>query len=186
MAELPDLDKIVIIILSENQAIKDFLLRLYARKRLSAAREWQPIRIPFWAITECMHNGTDEINEVGDNTEGDPDYGDFKKLIFTVLVESPDLREFIRFVPKEVFDTLLTIDVKIIPGTLIDTTFNKPGKAIEKRRSTSNGLLGQQYIDGILLTTNEMLFEEYYADCFDEKEWMKKHRLTWKPKDIPT
>lgn len=186
MAELPDLGKATIIILSKNQAIKDFLFQLYKKNRLSNAREWQPIRIPFWTVTECILKDTDETDEIADNPEGDPDYGEFKKLIFTVLVESSDMRNLIRLTSKETFDALLDIIIEIPLRILIDTIFNKPVKALEKRRLTPTNWLQQQYIDGKLLTINEILFEEYYAKHFDEKEWMEKHRLTWEPKDKQT
>ena len=41
----------------------------------------------------------------------------------------------------------------------------------------SSNLSSLQWVDGKTLSTNEILFEEYFNQRFDEKHWMKKAKI---------
>ena len=45
------------------------------------------------------------------------------------------------------------------------------------KKEMKSSLKEEIIIDGNLLTSNEVLFEKYYQENFDETDWMKKYRV---------
>lgn len=171
---------IIDMVILENQAIKNFLYRINSENRLDAVRGWGTIHIPFWVIVDCILKEVAETTELQDNEEGDPKFSELKKLIFVALVESFKIREFIRMASKEILNKLLEINIDIVPKTLVDAVIGKR-KLIIRREPPQKPLEKRQYIDGVPLSENEEVFEEYCAEHFDEEDWLKKHRLMLEP-----
>ena len=178
-----DLNKLVLIILSQNQAIKDFLWQINAAGTLFAIQR-KKISIPMKVITDFILKWTDDSDEIR-NIKADAEFNQFVQLIFNAIVESPEFRTFINHLEKQnILEPLMATDIEIDTQTLIRFVIIDPNVANRKRlimrRTTPQEASPpmRQQIDGIWLTDNEEIFEEYCIEHFNEKWWMKKHRLT--------
>lgn len=188
-----NLNKLALLVLVQNQAIKDFLNKIRGENNIRILLKYNTIRIPVKIITESIINWTDESDEIK-NIKADPEFNQFILLIFNAIIESPEIRGFIDFLSRENhLEPLMGSDIEIITKHLINLIISGAPTDLENLENRRRVIIRReeklqepprelQYIDGIPLTENEEIFEEYCAAHFITRWWMKKNRLTWESK----
>ena len=187
--ELAIISAIIASAISENKAIRYFLMRRHNKNRLNALM-WERIRIYLWIIIERILYSFDGIDEIKSNVNEQQDLNEFTNLIFDTIVECSEMKDYIRGLEKNRLDALSNVFIDIITNVLINNVVTHDQRVIKKLniiiRDTTKSALQErraprQSIDGKVLTENEKAFEEYCAERFDEEDWLKKYKIMLEP-----
>lgn len=183
-----DFNKLILLVLIQNQNIRNFIDKIKNEKKIRILLRYEKIRIPVKIIVDYIIDWTDESDDIID-VKADTEFNQFILLIFNAITVSPEIREFITLLSRENrLEPFMGTDIEITTKDLInfivsDVPANRRKVIIRREEAPQEPPRKLQYIDGVPLTENEEAFEEYCAEHFIERWWMKKHGLTWEPKE---
>ncbi|MBI2046116.1 MAG: hypothetical protein HYT28_01685 [Parcubacteria group bacterium] len=139
------------------------------------------ISISFWNIVDQVINYADRMENVKSQIKNKPK--EIQMLIiaiFSAIITSSEVQKFMR--DDENCNLLITIfenDKEISYSIDVEGLINNMLALANPQQLPT---MSPQRIDGIPLTKKEEKFEEYYADKFNEEDWLKKNQLTFEPK----
>lgn len=196
--ELTQLISIINSLLPKDTGIINFLSRMEKEHCLYILRQDdKEILIPVRMILGYMDLQERErwqmsniMNEIGKRTLEERIFGEFIEAVLNAIAKSQAVRDFIETLHQENrLDKLLEGQINLFPSKLIEEVFTPRNTLrrlhVTRTKNPPELPAQQQYIDGQLLSINEILFEEYCAEHFDTKEWLKKNRLMWPTENPP-
>ena len=164
-----------------NKNLISFFFRAHTDKKLDVIRNQEKILVRLSQIIEYIVDEATQF-ELGNEPE---DYGvdeiinELRGLVYMAIIEMPGIRKYIKMLTEDRRKVLDRTTVEISTSDLIRGIFSSNRKlSIIKRIPQASPPPTRQQIDGVWLTDNEEIFEEYCIEHFNEKWWMKKHRLT--------
>ncbi len=119
----------------------------------------------------------------------DKAYEQLNEAIMKAIVSSEDVKSVLNdFKDKDMINNLAVLNLILSLEELSDLVFTKDGsyKLEQTKNETTDPepetpaekpSLNPYVVDGEQLSPNEVLFERFYQDKFNEKEWMKKFKI---------
>lgn len=113
-------------------------------------------------------------------------YEALKNAIFEAVRESYNVKSLVRIIQdhhmlEELFDYLGVIETRSLMESVVAE--EPPENQTPKEDAVVERSIGEvlpdknQYIDGRKLSLNEILFQEYYLNRFDESTWLRRNKI---------
>ena len=121
----------------------------------------------------------------------DQEYENLNNAILRAIVASEDVQAILSWFKKQNYmDENAVLNLFLSIKELHQMTNDKPSEPVLYKmepRSTEKSVRNEEIpylgtetiIDGKMLTSNEVLFEKFYQESFNEFNWMKKARVRY-------